>query len=107
MLYIFTKLPAKELKSVESVNLPKSQNKILEQAMSQEQPIFWLQTPVIGLYNLWKHNQNQEDKLAKPAKPNNRIAKQIRAMLALLKQEDFDLDNQETVFATFTKGKKI
>ena len=28
-------------------------------------------------------------------------------MLALLKQKDFDLDNQETILAIFTKGKKI
>ncbi len=75
--------------------------------MSQEQPIPWPQTPVTCLYNLQKHDQNQEDKSAEPAKPNNRIAKQIRAMLALLKQEDFDLDNQETAFTTSTKSKEI
>jgi len=101
------KLPAKELEPVESVNLPKSQNKTPEQAVSQEQPIPWPQTPVTGLYNLRKHNQNQEDEPAEPAKPNNRIAKRIRAMLALLEQEDFDLDNQETAFAASTKGKEI
>jgi hypothetical protein len=56
------------------------------------------------LYNLWKHNQNQEDK---PTKPNNRIAKQTRAMLALLKQEEFNIDNQEVAFTASTKDKEI
>jgi len=56
---------------------------------------------------LQKHNQNQEDEPDELAKPNNRIVKQIRAMLALLEQEDFDLDNQETTFAASTKGKEI
>jgi len=102
-----TKLPAKELEPIKSVNLPENQNKTLEQAVSQEQPIPWPQTPVTGLYNLRKRDWNQEDEPAEPAKPNDRIAKRIRAMLALLEQEDFDLDNQETVFAAFTKGKEI
>ena len=97
-------MSSKESEPVKSVNLPKSQNKISEQAVSQEQPIPLPQTPVTDLYNLQKCNQNQEDK---PARPNNTIVKQIRAMLALLKQEDFDLDNQKTAFAVSTNSKEI
>jgi hypothetical protein len=53
---------------------------------------------------LQKYNWNQK---GKPDKPNNKVAKQIRTILALLEQEEFDLDNQETVFAVSTKDKEI
>jgi hypothetical protein len=53
---------------------------------------------------LQKYNQNQNNK---PDKPDNRVTKQTRTILALLEQEEFDLDNQETVFAVSTKNKKI
>jgi hypothetical protein len=56
---------------------------------------------------LQKHNWNQRDKPDKPDKPDNRITKQTRAILVLLEQEEFDLDNQETVFAVSTKNKEI
>jgi hypothetical protein len=63
--------------------------------------------PASSLYNLQKYNWNQKDKPDKPDKPDNRVTKQTRAILALLEQEEFDLDNQETVFAVSTKTKKI
>jgi hypothetical protein len=53
---------------------------------------------------LQKYNQNQKDK---PDKPDNRVTKQTRTILALLEQEEFDLDNQETVFAISIKTKEI
>jgi hypothetical protein len=56
---------------------------------------------------LQKYNQNQKDKLDKPDKLDNRITKQTRTILALLEQEEFDLDNQKTVFAVSTKDKEI
>jgi hypothetical protein len=62
--------------------------------------------PIPSLYNLQKYNRNQEGKLNKPDK-DNRAAKQTRAILALLEQEEFNLDNQETVFAVSTKDKEI
>src|SRR5436190_11911919 len=59
------------------------------------------QPPVTGPYNLQKRNWNQENE------PNNRIAKRTRAMLALLEQEEFDLNDQETAFAVSEKTKEI
>jgi hypothetical protein len=56
---------------------------------------------------LQKHDQNQEGKPNKPDKLDNRVAKQIRTILALLEQREFDLDSQETVFAVSTKDKEI
>jgi hypothetical protein len=56
---------------------------------------------------LQKYNQNQKSKPDKPDKPDNRVTKQARAILALLEQEGFDLDNQETVFAISIKNKEI
>src|SRR5436189_2080463 len=94
-------LSSKESEPIESANLPKSQDKTPEQVASQEQPIPSLQPPVTGPYNLQKRNWNQENE------PNNRIAKQTRAMLALLKQEEFDLNDQETAFAVSEKTKEI
>ena len=72
--------------------------------MLQEQPTTVLEIPVPRLYNLQKYNCNQEDK---PDKPNNRIAKQTRVILALLEQEEFDLANQEIAFAISTKNQKV
>ena len=70
---------------------------------AQEQPAPLQQMPVTGLYNLQKYNwdQNQE------TETDNKIAKQIRAILALIKQEGFDLDSQETVFAISEKTEEI
>jgi hypothetical protein len=62
--------------------------------------------PVPSLYNLQKYNQNQEGKPNKPDK-DNKAVKQTRTILALLEQKEFDLDNQETVFAVSTKDKEI
>jgi hypothetical protein len=56
---------------------------------------------------LQKYNQNQRNKPDKPDKPDNRITKQTRTILALLEQQEFDLDNQETVFAVSAKDKEI
>jgi hypothetical protein len=56
---------------------------------------------------LQKQDQNQKNKLDKPDKPDNRVTKQTRTILVLLKQEKFDLDNQETVFAVSIKNKEI
>ena len=57
-----------------------------------------------SLHNLRKRNRNQEDETVEP---NNRIAKRTRAMLALLEQEEFDLDDRETVYTISTKDKEI
>jgi hypothetical protein len=56
---------------------------------------------------LQKYNRNQKNKPDKPNKPDNKVIKQTRAILALLEQEEFDLDNQETIFAVSTKDKEI
>jgi hypothetical protein len=53
---------------------------------------------------LQKYNWNQSNK---PDKPDNRVTKQTRTILALLEQKEFDLDNQETIFAISTKDKEI
>jgi hypothetical protein len=53
---------------------------------------------------LQKYNRNQSNK---PDKPDNKVTKQTKAILVLLEQEEFDLDNQETVFAVSTKDKEI
>ena len=59
--------------------------------------------PVAGPYNLRKRNRDQDQE----AKTNDKIAKRIKAILALLEQGEFDLDNQETVFAISKKIKEI
>jgi hypothetical protein len=101
---ISVNLFTKELQSENSVNISDNQDRILEQSILQKQLATVLEIPVSSLYNLQKYNQNQK---SKPNKPDNKIAKQVRTILVLLEQEEFDLNNQETVFAVFTKNKKI
>ena len=85
-------LPSKELEPAESTN------KTPKQAAPQ-------QAPVTGRYNLRKRDRDQEDE--SKAEAEDKIAKRIKAMLALLEQREFDLDNCETTFAVSTKDKKI
>jgi hypothetical protein len=81
-------------------NLSKSPDKIPEQATAKEQPTSVLQTPVTGLYNLQKYSRE--------SKPDDRIAKQIRAILALLEQKELEQEeSQETVYAVSAKDKKV
>jgi hypothetical protein len=101
---ISVNLPTKKLQPENPANLSNNQDRIPEQGIFQEQPVTVPEIPVSSLYNLRKYNRSQK---GKPDKPDNRVAKQIRAILALLEQEEFDLDNQETVFAVFTKDKEI
>jgi hypothetical protein len=55
---------------------------------------------------LRKRDQNQKGEPNEHDK-DDKVAKRIRAMLALLEQEEFNLDNQETTFAISTKDKEI
>jgi hypothetical protein len=89
---ISVNLPTKELQPENPANLSDNQNKIPEQDIPQEQSVTVLEIPVPS--NLQKYNRNQK---GKPDKSDNKVAKQIRAILALLEQEEFDLDNQEIV----------
>ena len=50
-----------------------------------------------------KRNQDQEDE----AETDDNIAKRIKAMLALLEQGEFNLDNCETAFAVSEKTREI
>jgi hypothetical protein len=93
-------LSSKESEPAGPVNLPENKNNIPEQVILQEQP-------ATDWYNLQKYNRSQKAELDKPDKPDDRVAKQTRAILALLEQEEFDLDNQETVFAVSTKDQEI
>jgi hypothetical protein len=100
-------LPTKKLQPENYTNLSNNQDRIPEQGILQEQYTTVLEILVPSLYNLQKYNRNQKRELDKPDKPDNRIAKQTRAILALLEQKGFDLNNQETVFAVSTKNKEI
>jgi hypothetical protein len=104
---ISVNLLAKESQPENPANLPGNQGRIPEQDILQEQPATKPEMPAPSLYNLQKHNRNQEGKLNKPDKLDDKVAKQIRAILALLEQKEFDLDSQETVFAVSTKDKEI
>jgi hypothetical protein len=104
---ISVNLLAKESQPKNSVDLPGNQDRIPKQDIPQEQPVTKLEMSVSSLYNLQKYNWNQKNKSDKPDKPDNKVTKQTRAILALLEQEEFDLDNQETVFAISTKTKEI
>ncbi len=97
------KLLDKDSEPVAPTILPKSQNETPRQATSQQQPTPAPQTHV-GPYNLRKRDRNQDIELDEP---NDRIAKRARAMLALLEQEEFDLNGQEAAFAVSTKDKDI
>jgi hypothetical protein len=101
---ISVNLLAKELQPENPANLPNNQGRTPEQDIPQEQPATKPEIPASSLYNLQKHDWNQSNK---PDKPDNRVTKQTRTILALLEQEKFDLDNQETVFAVSTKDKEI
>src|SRR5271169_1355672 len=59
----------------------------------------------MGWYNLRKRDQDQEDESEDESK--DKMAKRIKAMLALLEHGEIDLDNCETAFAVSTKDKKI
>ena len=78
---ISIKLSAKTPEPEKPANTLENYNKTPGQDISLEQLAIVSKTPVINLYNLQKYNYNQIDK---PDKPNKRIAKQARAMLALL-----------------------
>jgi hypothetical protein len=104
---ISVNLLAKELQPKNLADLPGNKGRTPEQDILQEQPATKLEIPVSSLYNLQKYNWNQEYKPNKPDKLDDRVAKQIRTILALLEQREFDLDSQKTVFAVSTKDKEI
>ena len=97
---ISVKLSAKILEPEKPANASRNYNKILEQDILLKQSAIIPKTPAINLYNLQKYNYNQENK---PDKPNKKITKQARAILALLEQEEFNLANQKAVFIIATK----